>query len=352
MSFLAPDALEQLVSPTVRELFGGRDLRLQAMPGGASLRRYHRAEWAGEGRRSVVVMETGDPKHSDEVVKPGEVAELPFLNVQRYLASGGVPVPEVYRYDATHGLVYLEDLGDVTFESRVVRASDDERARYYRLAIDQLVGMQRYAVRNVDQTCVAFHRGFDYDLLKWELDHFVEYGIDAQGIQLAATARAELEEIFVGIAKRLADAPRIFVHRDYQSRNLMVEDAPKSGDPRLRIIDFQDALLGTAAYDLVGLLRDSYIQLSPSLLDDLLDYHIARAGADGAAFRELFHLQTVQRKLKDAGRFVFIERVKKIPGFMQHIPSSLAYVSSALDRLPHLKSLKTLLAPHFPAFRS
>ena len=75
-------------------------------------------------------------------------------------------------------LVYLEDLGDITFESRVQGPDEEVRRRYYRLAIDELVAMQKYAT--ADSSCIAFGRAFDYDLLKWELDHFREFGIEAQ----------------------------------------------------------------------------------------------------------------------------------------------------------------------------
>ena len=311
MAFLTGDALARLIAPVVREVCGDGGVRVTSMPGGASLRRYHRVDVAGGRPESIVVMETGDPQHSDEVVKSAKIVELPFLNVQRYLAKGGVPVPAVYRYDQPNGLVYLEDLGDVTFESRVQGPDEETRRRYYRLAIDELVKMQKYSTLEQDSSCIAFGRGFDYDLLKWELDHFREFGIEAQGISLSATEQTELDRHFHTIAEKLAAAPRGFVHRDFQSRNLMVQDGAQG--PRLRVIDFQDALLGTAAYDLVGLLRDSYVALSPSLLEELVRYHVGRAELDERSFTELFHLQTVQRKLKDAGRFVFIERVKKIP---------------------------------------
>lgn len=348
MSFLSNEALAQHVTPVVRELCGAGDVRIQSMPGGASLRRYHRVEVVDGRPASLVVMETGDPQHSDEVTK-GPVTELPFLNVHRYLTRGGIPVPEIYRYDEAHGLVYLEDLGDVTFESRVAASDDAVRQRYYRLAIDGLVAMQQFARANVDPDCIAFGRGFDYDLLKWELDHFREYGLEAQDHTPTAAEREVLEASFKRIAEELAAQPRLFVHRDYQSRNLMVQDTERG--PRLRLIDFQDALLGTAAYDLVGLLRDSYVALDGALLDELVAYHVDRAALDGGAFTRLFNLQTVQRKLKDAGRFVFIERVKKIPGFMQHIPSSLAFVARALDRLPELADLREVLGRHLPALR-
>jgi hypothetical protein len=295
-------------------------------------------------------MELGDnATKSDEIVKGAAPTELPFINVQRYLAAAGVAVPEVFRLDTEHGLVYLEDLGDVTFESRVAGAGDDVRRRYYQAAIDQLVAMQRYAAAHPDPGCVAFSRGFDFDLLHWELEHFREYGLEAQGHQPTPAERDELDRQFRAIATELAEAPRGFVHRDYQSRNLMVQDA--GGGFRLRVIDFQDALLGTAAYDLVGLLRDSYVALSPSLLDELVAYHARRADVPFEPFSALFDLQTVQRKLKDAGRFVFIDRVKKNPSFLVHIPSSLSYVARALERLPRLASLRQILARYLPQFR-
>jgi aminoglycoside/choline kinase family phosphotransferase len=358
MAYLSPDDLARTAEPIVRELCSGGAQRIITMPGGASLRRYHRVEVEQGTRPSLVIMELGDnATRSDEVVKGGAPAELPFINVQRYLHRAGVAVPDVFRFDEARGLVYLEDLGDVTFESRVAAASDDVRRRYYQTAIDQLVVMQRWAGAHPDPSCVAFSRGFDFDLLLWELDHFREYGLEAQGLTPTPIERAELDRQFRAIATELADSPRGFVHRDYQSRNLMVQDAPattprSSSDAfRLRVIDFQDALLGTAAYDLVGLLRDSYVALAPSLLDDLVAYHARRAEVPLEPFTALFDLQTVQRKLKDAGRFVFIDRVKKNPGFLVHIPNSLTYVARAVGRLPRLASLREILARHLPQFR-
>ncbi|HEX8951347.1 MAG TPA: phosphotransferase, partial [Polyangia bacterium] len=328
---------------------GGHHPRLLTLAGGASIRRYHRVTLEGGRLPTVMVMELGDnPLKSEEAAKGAAPTELPFINVQRYLARAGAAVPAVYRYDAERGFVYLEDLGDITFESRVADADDDLRARYYRQAIDQLVSLQRFAAANPDPDCVAFSRGFDYELLKWELDHFREYGLEAQGFAPPASERDELDKIFRRIAEELAAEPRGFVHRDYQSRNLMVQDV--DGAPRLRIIDFQDALLGTRAYDLVGLLRDSYVALSPSLLDALVAYFIETSALDSARFRRLFDLQVVQRKLKDAGRFVFIDRVKHNPSFLIHIPNSLSYVARSLERLPELGSLREILSQYFMIF--
>jgi aminoglycoside/choline kinase family phosphotransferase len=342
MGYLTKDALERATFPVAAELLGPDAPVLVTLPGGASIRHYHRIQI---GARSLLVMELGDDPLKSEEASKVAVKELPFLNVQRYLARAGVAVPEVYRYDAQLGLVYLEDLGDVTFESQVLDANDEVRAHWYRLAIDQLVTLQTFAVAHPDPDCVAFSRGFDFELLKWELDHFREYGLEAQGHSLTPAEREEVERHFQNIAEQLAEAPRLFVHRDYQSRNLMVEGE------RLRVIDFQDALLGTPAYDLVGLLRDSYVPLSVPLLDQLVAYHADQAGQPQAEFRALFDLQTVQRKLKDSGRFVFIDRVKKNPSFLVHIPNSLAYVRNAFARLPELAPLQEILGRYLPLLR-
>ena len=245
-----------------------------------------------------MVMELGDnPLKSEEAAKGAAPCELPFINVQRYLARAGAAVPAIHRYDAERGFVYLEDLGDITFESRVADAGDDVRARYYRQAIDQLVALQRFAAAHPDPECVAFSRGFDYELLKWELDHFREYGLEAQGLELSPAERDEVEQASSVASPRSSPPSRAgFVHRDYQSRNLMVQDL--EGAPRLRIIDFQDALLGTRAYDLVGLLRDSYVALSPSLLDDLVAHFVDERPLDAARF---------QRALRSAGRAAQVE---------------------------------------------
>jgi aminoglycoside/choline kinase family phosphotransferase len=335
MPYLSSEDLSRVVLPVALQLFGGHNPRLVSMPGGASPRRFHRVTLEAGARASLVVMELG------EVV----AGELPFMNVQRYLARAGVAVPAIHRYDAERGLLYVDDLGDATFESRVHAADDDARARYYRLAIDELVRMQRYATESGDRDCVAFSRGFDLELLTWELDHFREYGLEAQGHQLSPAQRAELDRHFHDIAEELAAAPRLVVHRDYQSRNLMVLDGPS-----IAIVDFQDALLGTAPYDLVALLRDSYVALSPSLLESLVAYYVEKSGREPNAFRRLFDLQVVQRKLKDAGRFVFIDRKKNNPSFLKHIPNSLEYAASSIKRLPELDSLREILAGFLPNF--
>jgi len=310
--------LADVLVPFVRDFAGGTAGTVETLVGDASTRRYHRVRVAGGDPTSAVVMELPDePLKSDEATAGDRPPELPFLNVQRYLAAGSYPVPRVLRTDLGRGLIALEDLGDRTFEAAVKAASPDERGRLYRAAIDQIVALQEL-------------------------------------VTLPAAASAVVEAAFDRIAVALAAEPVTLVHRDFQSRNLMMVPAaggPSDASPaELRVIDFQDALLGTRAYDLVALLRDSYVELAPEEVDRLVGYFVTRAGiADEAAFRRLFTLQTLQRKLKDAGRFVFIDRVRNNPSFLRWIPTTITYVRDALAAAPaELGALAEVLIAHAP----
>ena len=130
---------------------------------------------------------------------------------------------------------------------------------------------------------------------------------------------------------------------------------PRSGEQV--VIDFQDALQGPRQYDLVALLRDSYVELDRPLIDRMLRRYLEILPQEGGPslppeeFIGFFDLLTVQRKLKDAGRFVFIDQVKKNPSFLAHIPSSLRYVRDALKRRPELREVQEILIKHVPELR-
>jgi aminoglycoside/choline kinase family phosphotransferase len=286
----------------------------------------------------------------EEVTHGGPPAVDPFVDVQRYLAGLGVRVPAIVAFeerDPLGGLMVLEDLGDEMLETRLL--AGDDRAALYATAVDQLARL-RAAAERAPGGSVAFTRSFDETLYRWELDHFREWLLEAwKGARLAPGERELVEREFDRVARALAAEPRGFTHRDYQSRNLMVLPGGAQA-----VIDFQDALLGPRQYDLVALLRDSYVELPPDLVEAMLRRYLdrlAQAGGPRLAygpFREVFDLLTVQRKLKDAGRFVFIDRVKKNPGFLVSIPASLRYVREAFARRPDLAELQAVLGRHVP----
>lgn len=344
--------LAEVLVPFVREITGGTTGTVETMVGDASTRRYHRVRLQGGSPPTVVIMELPDePLKSEEASAGGVPPELPFLNVQRYLAAGSVPVPRVYKADMTRGLVALEDLGDRTFESVVKDGSRAQRQRFYRAAIEHIVQIQRLGRHSKSDECIAFSRRFDRTLLRWELDHFREWYLEAErGAKLTDGERAELDGAFEWLAGELASRPVVLVHRDFQSRNLMVVGEVDPDRPQLRVIDFQDALLGTEAYDLVALLRDSYVVLEPAELEELIGAFVEAAGLpDAAAFKRLFLMQTLQRKMKDIGRFVFIDRVRKNPSFLRWIPATAGYIRQAMAMAPpELAPVARVLARHAP----
>jgi len=315
------------------------------LPGGAGNRIYWRV-CSLEGARSAIVMELPeDPHKSEEASKEHAPPELPFLNVYRYLTRIGVRVPHIY-LDASHdGFLVIEDLTDRTF-GRALREGAD-RHDLYAAAIDALAHLRAHAEREPDPTCVAWSRAFDYDLYHWEFEHFIEYGLLARGARPGDAELQALRREFARISLELSNAPRSFTHRDYQSSNIMVLP-----DGEQVIIDFQDALQGPRQYDLVALLRDSYVELPWRLVDEMLQRYCSAMGiSDAAAFIAFFDLLTVQRKLKDAARFVFIDQVKKNPSFLPHIPASLRYVRDALGRRPDLREVREILVKHVPELR-
>lgn len=344
--------------------------RLDNLGGHASLRIYWRVHLPappshgappayprGESTLMAMVMPLDDAAFkSEEGGSSADPAptELPFVNVQRYLAELGMPVPQIDYFDMAQGVLFLEDLSDVMFENVVLAATTPAQVEaLYREAIDLLVQFQVAAERSHTTDpdhvrCIGWHRAFDRELLRWELDHYREWGLEVRlGAEHVAPHRAALDAAFDQVVDALLEAPTTLSLRDYQSRNIMRKNGAWV------LIDFQDALRGPFVYDLVALLRDSYIELEPPMVERLVGYYAEagrRAGLgfceDAETVRRTFHLQTVQRKLKDAGRFVFIDRVKQNPSFLPYYEPSIGYVRYALDQLPELAGLRALV-DHF-----
>lgn len=315
------------------------------LKGEASSRSYYRVGTPPESW-VLMVMPLDSLKKSEEASKGPAPTELPFINVHRYLSKLGVRVPKILRFDEPAGMMVCEDLTDQTFEAALATT---DRTKLYTQAVQLLAGLRARAEKTPDPECLAFTRAFDEELYDWELHHFREWGLEAWSNQKPTDAeRSDLDSIFRRIAKELAAAPRNFTHRDYQSRNIMVTGG------ELVVIDFQDALQGPRQYDLVALLRDSYVELPRDFVDAMLDEYIiefekqSHEKIDVKPFKAFFDLLTVQRKLKDAGRFEFINRVKGNPGFLVSIPASLRYVKTALDGQPKLNDLRRIVAKYVP----
>lgn len=318
-----PDFLADFLT---RALPGRGPFTVSLLAGGASPRRFYRVSFgAGESAVAMVVPET-----TPDVVKARELGRRwPFLEIRDLLERRGVRVPKLLFEDVERGLLLVEDLGS-TLAERLAEAPA-EREPLYLAAVSDLCAAQR-ALAELDADCIVCLRAFDYELLHWEIQHFREWGVEARGVTLTKEDLYLFDRAASHLARTIEVLPRGFVHRDYQSRNLMVTRDEK----KLAWIDFQDALLGPRAYDLVALLCDSYQPFERSFVERCLDEY-ARAGglepAERLALGREFDLITVQRKLKDAGRFVFIERNKGDSSFLPFVEPTLDIVRQALARL-------------------
>lgn len=318
--------LEELV----RRAFSA-ELHAAPMPGGASTRRYFRVTLPD---RTAVAMFVPEGAKAEEVQKAHDGTRWPFLEVRDLLADRGVDVPEILAEDTERGWLVIEDLGEDTLANWLLRHPDEKPAMYTR-AVRDLARAQR-ELAELPAGSVIATRTFDFDLLRWEIEHFREWGLDARDKRLAPGDVARWNALADDLARRIADLPKGFVHRDYQSRNLMVVRG------RLVWIDFQDALLGPRVYDLVALLNDSYQEFDRAFVEARLAEYAEAAGLgkdDLARLVDEFDLVTVQRKLKDAGRFVFIDRKKGNSSFLKFVTPTIRKVNAALGRL----------APHDPA---
>jgi N-acetylmuramate 1-kinase len=348
------------LEPALRKLYGLApcDIELTKLKGDASTRSYYRLRVAGvkaDGSAyqpgSLIVMYLPeDSLRSDEAVTGQAPRELPFINLQRLLVGRGVPVPEIYLDDSAHRVVLLEDLGDETLEARLNNNDRASRPAMYRQAVRLLVRLHK-ACNRPEPGCVAYERKFDADLLRWELDHFRQWGLESWYGPLNSADGSEFDASFRRIVGGLENVTSGFVHRDFQSRNLMF--APRKTGEVLVVIDFQDALIGPRPYDLVALLCDSYVDLDLALQEEMIAYYVSLRGLSGPEaerFERDFWLTAVHRKLKDAGRFVFIDRVRGNPGFLRWYPQSLCYVGRALEKLDGFRSLDGLLKRLIPGF--
>jgi N-acetylmuramate 1-kinase len=272
--------LAPLLDELVRGCFGSATVvrRVAPLAGDASTRRYVRLWIEGQNvppsAVAMILADRGIALASEELaVFKDAPTELPYLNVHRFLVSIGVAVPQLYADASERGILLLEDIGDTALWDAVQGQPADVIQQLYERAIDQLLIIQIDGTRARDDSCIAFQQAFDERLFMWEFEHFIEYGIERRlGQALPPADASVLRAHFAFIARRLDAQPRYLNHRDFHSWNLYVQDGV------IRVIDFQDALLAPAPYDLATLLgdRDTPQVVGPELESALLDYYVRR----------------------------------------------------------------------------
>jgi N-acetylmuramate 1-kinase len=279
---------------------------------------------------------------------PFDFETLSFVNVSRLLSRMPVPIPTLLGHADDLGVLAQEDLGDVTLQAHLGAATPTEHAALYRQAVSLIATMQKRGAELASNEYLPYGIAFDVEKLTWELDFFTRHFIEAyRGVTIPAASRGALKEEFDSLIQVLASEPRVLCHRDYHSRNLMLHQG------QLYIIDFQDARMGPDTYDLVSLLRDSYVDLPPQTVGELMAYFLALKGSRDTEqeFRPRFDLMALQRNLKALGTFGYQTTARRNPVYIQYIPRTLRYVRDNLEHLPRFGRLRELLSAHVEEFR-
>jgi aminoglycoside/choline kinase family phosphotransferase len=328
---------ERIDSYLERSGLASRSPRVVPLTGDASDRRYFRV-LVPEGPSIVLSLYASAFKFE----------KLSFVNVARLLQEMPVPVPTVLGHAEDLGVLALEDLGDVTLQAHLGAATAAEHAAMYRQAVALIATLQRRGAELDGSAYLPYGIAFDVEKLTWELDFFTKHFVEAyRGVVIGANAREDLRHEFAVLVSELAAERRVLCHRDYHSRNLMLHQE------RLFIIDFQDARMGPDTYDLVSLLRDSYVDLPEQTVDELIAYFLALKGQTGneAEFRRRFDLMALQRNLKALGTFGYQTTARRNPVYIQYIPRTLRYVRDNLEHLPRFARLRELLGSLVDEFR-
>jgi aminoglycoside/choline kinase family phosphotransferase len=302
----------------------GHDIKLTPLAGDASFRRYFRLRWENQ---SLVAMDAPTDKEDCH----------PFVALSKIFSALGLQVPKVIHADLTRGFLILTDLGDRLYFNELNENNADQ---LYGAAIDSLLALQHYRSRD--------HFNFPAfdNLMVEELARFREWYL-LRHLQLELTTHEEtmLTNSFNYLVTSAIQQPQVCVHRDYHSRNLMV--LPKK---QVGILDFQDAVRGPVAYDLVSLLRDCYISWPQAKVQQWMQTYFIKAQSQGmlltntlSEFQRWLDWMGMQRHLKAI--YIFARKFHRDnnPNYLNDIPRTLNYVLQVGEQYAEFKPLVKFL---------
>ena len=316
--------IEDELRALVRASTGGDVTDIEPLTGaGLAHRRFYRATLrSGEPATLIARVDRGEPA-------PGVLPEPALEPLRTFLETHGLPVPRRLGGDAARGLDLLEDLGDASLAQLLESADATQRHALYEEACALVPRLQRLA--DPSARVPAFGRKLDATLFRVKAQRFAASGLQVL-LGRAATA-AEREVVFAAfdaVASAAASAPQRLAHRDFQSKNLILRRHPRG----LVMIDLQGAFLAPPEYDLVCLLRDSYVVLADDECAALAE-QVRPALPDAPAageFAQRFHLLTITRKAKDFALFHEVAN-RGDAAWLRYAPATLGYVRRALARV-------------------
>ncbi|MBN1754942.1 phosphotransferase [bacterium] len=306
------------------------DIRFSEITSGGSDRKFYRIILGAE---QYILLESGeDPQGFKN-----------FLEINRILQDIGIGVPRILLKDIHLKLLLMEDLGFLSLYKLLneTNPSGDITAIYQK-AIDELLRMQIEGEKQLERNSLLRNTTFDYGDYRWESWYFTAYFVNLYS-SVRCPIGSELAREYHQLARTLDCEPRYFMHRDFQSQNILIKDG------QIRVIDYQGACRGCLAYDLASLIRDPYYILSKEQQKDLLDYYIDKANSgyrlklEPGKFRRIFNYASVQRGMQALGAFAYLFRIKGKPRFEQYIKGGIIQLSRSLDQVEGLNKLKGLI---------
>lgn len=300
------------------------------LEGDASFRRYHRI--------------TGGPVPAMLMDAPPETGEdcRPFIRIAEHLAKLNLSAPRILAQSLDEGLLLLEDFGDDLY-ARVITAENEREL--YGAAVDTLVALRGPAPNAIARPYDARELQREADLLiDWYLPH-------ATGAPLSEDARAEYRELWTAVWAHARSGPDVLVLRDYHAENLFWLPQ-RAGTAKVGLIDFQDALIGDPAYDLVSLLEDARRDVGESIARAMIERYVSGAGLEREDFIRAYDILAAQRNAKIIGIFARLFRRDSKPRYLKLIPRVMRHLKRDLERQPALQAIRSWMERHVPELRA
>jgi aminoglycoside/choline kinase family phosphotransferase len=304
----------------------GAGTSIQLLSDGGSDRTFYRV--SERGRTAVLLVDSGEELER-------------YLGVCRFLRDCGIAAPECYAIDVGASSLLMEDLGSLHLDTAVDGSEPGQELGLYRECIDMIVSMETTATERMLETGFLGQRRFGMQVLIGETDYFAAEFI---GRYCPVQLDEGWEEERTALARFLASQNPVFMHRDFQSRNLIVKEG------RIRVIDFQSAHRGPGLYDVASLLKDPYhplpAELRLVLLEELhgrLKERSAPVPREFEAFHEAFVLAGIQRNLQALAAFVRLGVVKGKKRFLESIPPALDLLEEGIDESGIFPAMKRMV---------
>jgi len=312
-----------------------RETDIEVLTPDASTREYFRIDWNDSTAIACVYSEAFLAK------------EHSYIDTTNLFLVGGLPVAKILDFSENLGVIVQEDFGDTLLRDVLLKSDFETREIYLNQAISLIAQIQVATTKAFKLDSIASRLKFDEEKLLWELNFFkTHYFESLQKKPLSGEENSALTEEFVSLSKDLETRAEVLCHRDFHTANLMVDRKN-----RLRIIDHQDARIGTASYDLVSLLLDRVLETpAENWLKEKKRFFLSerkKLGLKKIAFEDFdyeFRLQTVQRCLKAIGTFSFQTANRGKTNYIQYINPLFRIIADAAERLNHFPNLQKVIA--------